>query len=396
MTCIVIKKGKYFHYTYSSVRWNQWGKPTEYNIHICDNWEEGLKQVQGQDLVLFIDSGTVFYDIESFVRDLATYPHQGLIGHIIDPLDNSKFFSLHPQCFLLDPKKFTEDIFVDGEFAAPFIDRSEINIHDDYTPLWLKPGGGEVESLTPCVQTEFGQKIIAQQITRGKIVSNWHQKLRGNKIFLYRDELRDIWLEKQNPYFELAEKHLWILNNQHITPIDAPHLVCPASGVFWMLGLASDRIDLVDISKYQLNLAKNLVTYWDGVNYGSFVHNFIIKNQVRHIQFDTAMEDLDKRKLIADKQSFCHYVNDRFTKQLNNFNISSHEFTRHWRGVSQKKISYNNTNMVDWLLSAGLSSESGVWLSNIMHYKYTWLKSTELEILRCQDRLTEIGCRVEK
>lgn len=395
MNCIVIKKGKYFHFTYSSVRWNQYGRPTDYNILTCEDWKEGLRQVQSQDLVLFIDSGTVFHDIESFVKDLEIYPHQGLIGHIIDPLDSSKFFSLHPQCFLLDPKKFSENIFVDEMFDAPATDRSERNIHDDYTPLWLRPGKG---SVTPSVQTDFGQKIIAQQIASGKIVSNLHQKLRGNKIFLYRDELRDDWIEKQKPYFDLAEKHLWILNNQPTTPMDTPHLVCPASGLYWMLELVCDRIDLVDISKHQLDLAKNLVAYWDGVNYGNFVHNFLKKNKVhhRHLQFDTEMEESDKLGLIANKQYFCQYVNDRFMKKLNEYNISPGEFIQHWSCMSQKKISYHNTNMVDWLMSAELSSASGVWLSNIMHYKYTWLKSTEAEILRCQDRLTEIECRVLK
>lgn len=393
MNCIVIKKGKYFHYSYAAAKWNKWGTPTNYDIIVCTDWKEGFRQVQDRGLVLFIHSGTVFNDIESFIDDLENYPHQGLIGHIIDPLDKGKFYSLHPQCFFLDTSKFTEDIFDNGTFVAPIAERSQRNIHDDYTPLWLKPGRGSSRCLE---QTEFGQKMIAQQIARGKIVSNWHQKLRDNKIFLYRDEIREIWIGQQKPYLDLAEKHLWILNNQPTVPIDAQHLVSPASGLFWMLGLISDRIDLVDVSWYQLDFAKNLVEYWDGVDYGSFAHGFIIKNKVRHIQLDIEMASNDKMTLVSDKENFCRYVNDRFYKQLAEFNISHEDFIKHWRSMSQKKISYNNTNMVDWLLSAELSSQSGVWLSNIMDYKYTWLKSTEAEILLCQDRLKEIGCQVKK
>lgn len=395
MDCIVIRKGKYFHYSFSSVRWNQWGSPTDYDIITCDNWKDGFLEAQtkNKNLVLFIDSGTVFNDIEDFVEKLRTYPHQGVVGHIIDPLDEDKFYSLHPQCFLLDVKKFQSDIFDDGEFIAPGCQRSEQNIHDDYTPLWLKPGKS-TSSLA--IQSEFGQKIISQQICRGEIVSNWHQKLRDNKIFLYRDEVRDIWITSQKSYLDLAEQHLWVLNNQPVRSIDAKHLISPASGLFWMIGTEATTIDLVDISHHQLELAKNLVDQWDGTDYGSFVYDFIIKRKIRHIQLDVAMSDTAKLKLLSNKKLFCQYVNDRFISQLENFSISSDEFAQKWQQTRNKKISYNLENMVDWLLHADISDDTGIWLSNILDYKYTWIKSSDKDIQDCQSKLDKIGCRVEK
>jgi hypothetical protein len=395
MDCVVIRKGKYFHYSYSSVRWNRWGAPTNYDIIICNDWKEGLEksQADNKNLVLFIDSGTVFNDIEDFVEKLKTYPHQGLIGHIIDPLDKNKFYSLHPQCFLLDVKKFQSDIFDNGDFVVPDSQRSEQNIHDDYTPLWLKPGKNPSSTA---IQSEFGQKIISQQICRNEIVSNWHQKIRDNKIFLYRDEIRDTWIASQKSYLDLAEQHLWVLNNQPMRSIDTNHLISPASGLFWMIGTTAENIDLVDISRYQLDLAKNLVDHWNGIDYGSFVYDFIVRRKIRHIQLDVTMSDSDKLKLLSDKNSFCKYVNDRFISQLEIFSISLDEFTQMWQQIRNKKISYNLENMVKWLLDANLSADTGIWLSNILDYKYTWIKSSDKDIEDCQAKLKKIGCRVEK
>ena len=393
MDCIVIKKGKYFHYTYSSIKWSRWGSPTDYPVFVCDNWQQGFQQVQqtGKKLALFVDSGTVFYDIEDFVGKIKNYPHQGLVGHIIDPQDPEKFYSLHPQCFMMDVSRFHNNLFDYDEFLAPPTERSTLNIHHDYTPLWLKPAQGKSQRQ---LQTDFGQKIIAHQISQNAIVSNWHQKLRDNKIFLYRNEVRDTWITYQKPYLDLAEQHLWILNNQSINLLEVEHLVSPASGLVWMISMNANQIDLVDISQHQLNLAQSLVSNWNGTDYGSFVHDFVVKNKIRHIQLDKAMTDIEKIKLISNRQNFCNYVNHKFSQQLNNLSISLKDFEQHWQQISSKKICYHRANLVDWILTTELSQNSGIWMSNILDYKYTWIKSTDQDIRQCQDRLTKIGCKV--
>lgn len=396
MDCIVIRKRKYFNYSYSSVRWDRWGSRTGYKVITCDTWKEGFIAARAQDekLVLFIDSGTVFYDIEEFVEKLERYPHQGLVGHIIDPLDRSKFYSLHEQCFMVDITQFDDQMFDDGPYLCPEVERSSINIHDDYTPLWLKR---KSEKNQPMLQEKFGQKLLAHQLSQNRIVSNWHQKLRDNKIYLYRDEIKDTWFSAQEPYINLAENHLWILNNQEIFPADTKHLVSPASGLFWLLNTDSEIIDLVDISRPQLNLVKALIDRWDGKDYGAFLHDFVMKNKIRHLQFDVhTMSDKDKIKLISDRQKFCSYLNDRFTKLLDNFGIPMTEFQKRWECIRDKKISLHNENMVTWLTNADLSKDTTVWLSNTLEYKYTWLKSTHDEIAECRSRLENIGCKVRE
>lgn len=393
MDCIIIRTGKYFNYTYASTRWDAWGTPTDYEILICSCWQDGFQQARnlGKKSVLFLDSGTVFNDINDFVKKIRSYPHQGLIGHIIDPLDTKKFYSLHPQCFLMDVQNFDIDMFDDGVYQAPTVERSGSNIHDNYTPLWLKSVPGD---YTPMYQDKFGQKILARQLSQGKIVSNWHQKLRDNKIYLYRNDIRDSWIQKQQSYIDMAEQHLWILNNQLVDRIDVKHLISPASGVFWMAGSDAETIDLVDISQWQIALVENLINHWDGHDYGSFVRDFVIKNKIKHLQFDVAMEQADKVKLLVDKDRFCEYVNSRFREQIQGLGIDPGNFSDHWDKVRRKKITLHLTNMVNYLLKTDLGPDYGVWLSNILDYKYTWVKSTAEQIQICREYLTDSCCHV--
>lgn len=394
MDCIVIRTGKYFNYTYASTRWGTWGDPTGYEILVCDQWEDGFRQARelGKKMVLFLDSGTVFNDINGFIDSIKFYPHQGLIGHIIDPLDPDKFYALHPQCFLMDVQQFDPDIFENSQYQAPAVERSKLNIHDGYTPLWLKPVPGSTRTM---VQQDFGQKILAQHLTNGKMVSNWHQKLRNNKIYLYRDEIRDDWIQSQDSYLDLAEQHLWILNNQSMPKMSAKHLISPASGVFWMAAIEAETIELVDISYPQINLAQDLLRHWDGKDYGSFVRDFIIKHKIKHLQFDTTMEQSDKISLLADESHFREYVNDRFQEQLWSLGTDVAQFEQHWTVMRYKKISLHRADIVDHLLSSNLGSDHGIWLSNILDYKYTWVKSTAEKIQSCQERLLTLGCQVQ-
>jgi hypothetical protein len=395
MTCIVIRRGKYFNYTYASVRWNTWGEPTKYNILVCDDWHSGFCQAKRLDkkLVLFLDSGTVFNNIESFVESIKTYPHQGLVGHIIDPLDHSKFYSLHPQCFLMNITEFESEVFVDGEFTSPAVERSKKNIHDNYTPLWVKPVDGPVILST---QQEFGQKILASHLSNNKVVSNWHQKLRDNKIYLYRNEIRDNWIQSQKSYTNLAEEHVWILNNQPVKPMVGNKLISPASGTYWMTGTGADCIDLVDISHRQIQLAQELIKNWDGNDYGSFVYDFIIKNKLRHLQFDINFDSQQKIQLISSKDKFCKYVNEKFQQQLALLSIEADQFVYIWQQVKIKKISFYKKNMIDYLLETNLDSDCALWLSNIFEYKYTWIKSTHDEISACKEKIKLSGCQVQE
>ena len=282
----IIRKEKYFNFTYASIRFGPFGPQTDFPIIVCDTWKEGFEQAKKQNYkyAVFCNSGTVFNDINDFQEKIKNYPHKGLIGHIVDPLVKDEFFSLHPQCFLLELDKFSSEDFEDGEFETYGITRSDKNIHDNYTPLWIC-ANQRIRVKTS--QTKFGQKLIAAQLNNKLIVSNWHQKLRDNKIYLYTPELYVKWMDEQQDYLNLAEKQLWITNNQPLSFTDASHLVSPASGLFWIISAITksvEKITLVDISLPQIELARELINNWDGNNYSEFVFNFVKNKQLKHLQ----------------------------------------------------------------------------------------------------------------
>jgi len=398
MYAIVILKGKYFNFTYASVRFDKHGQPTNHPIIACNDWKTGFEQAkqQGYTLVLFCNSGTVFKDINDFMKQINNYPHQGLVGHIIDPLVEGEFFSLHPQCFLLDVNKFSSDCFEDSEFESYNIVRSDKNIHDDYTPLWIRAGDNKIKKH----QNKFGQRLIAAQLNNRSMISNWHQKLRNNKIYLYTEDLYKEWIKSQQEYIDLAEQQLWITNNQKLSFKDTAHLISPASGLFWLISAATksiDKITLVDVSKTQIELAQELINKWDGVDYGLFVFNFIKNKKLKHLQFDKSLLSLEKIQ-IKKKDYFCQKVNNIFQQQLNDINLTAQNFQRAWNKIKKTSIDIINDSIINQINneSIKLDNNSTIWISNILDYKYTWLTSTMEEIDLFNSFLKSTGAHVLK
>jgi hypothetical protein len=398
MYAIVILKEKYFNFTYASIRFDLHGQPTTYPIIICNEWKNGFEQAKqaGYTHVLFCNSGTVFKDINEFMKQIDNYPHQGLVGHIIDPLLEREFFSLHPQCFLLDMNKFSSECFEDGEFESYNIVRSDKNIHDDYTPLWIRAGDIKIKKH----QNKFGQRLIATQLNNNSIVSNWHQKLRSNKIYLYTEKLYKEWTRLQQEYIDLAEQQLWITNNQKLSFKDTTHLISPASGLFWIMSAITksiNKITLVDISKTQIELAQELINKWNGVDYGTFVFNFIKSKKLTHLQFDKPLSSLEKIQ-VQKKEYFCKKVNNIFQQQLDDINLTAQDFQRAWSKIKSISIDIINGSIINQINdgSIKLDNNSNIWISNILDYKYTWLTSTTEEIDTFNSILKSSGAYVLK
>ena len=396
MDAIVIKKGEYFNFTYAATRFAPLGNQTFYPIYICDEWRSGFETAKsaGHNLVLFCDSGTVFHDIIEFIQRIDNYPHQGIIGHIIDPLDLNKFFSLHPQAFMLDVQKFSVDCFDGGKFETYSIIRSKENIHDDYTPLWIRPGVDQVSST----ETEFGQKLIADQFNRKGIVSNWHRALRGNKIYLYRQSVVDSWIESQQSYLNLAENQLWIVNNQHLPIVNTKRLICPASGLFWIMSACLSQVEqitIVDISRPQIKLVKELINTWNGIDYSGFLFEFIQNNHLTHLQFDQELTTLERLQ-VQKKNVFCQLVNKIFNQHLKQFGVTAKEFQQRWQQIKTMPIEIKQDNIIDYLSTVQLDPTYTVWISNILNYKYTWLRSTAESITAVENQLKFSGAQVFK
>lgn len=107
-------------------------------------------------------------------------------GQIIYHVNDYPF--LHPQLFIINMKLY-------NQYGRPMIgfhedsdvldlhrpSRSKENVHDDYTPLWLKPSG-EVVSY---VRRDFAWNLIHESLNHGLTVPNLSGAIRHSKRFIY-------------------------------------------------------------------------------------------------------------------------------------------------------------------------------------------------------------------
>lgn len=372
LVCI-IKRDTNLSLTLASIKFAKYGDALPISVIICDTWEQGFQQATGYEYGLFVNAGTVFLDIVGFVEELKKYPEQGLVGHIIDPLNNNEYFWLHEQCFVLKLDNYTVDDFAPVTTAVVPI-RSDKNIHDDYTPLWLR-ASGQVRQYS---NSKFGSQLINQTLTNNKIVANFSPALRDKKQYLYNESVKQTWLESNKEYVDVATNQLWILNNEPIN-LNATNkkVICPGSGFYWMLAAQDpdiEEIDIVDISNVQIKFVQELLDNWDGVDYGSFVIKFMQDNNIVHYNLDHDLSKFERLKF-KNKITLSRYINEHAPQII-------------WAAIKTKRINLYNENIVPYVLT-NKPTNIDIWLSNILNYKYTFLVTPYEEIEKFQDYLNE-------
>lgn len=376
---VIVLNGPELNATLAGIEFDHWGQRTNQPTIVCDNWAQGFGIAKSKNYshALFVRSGTLFTDWNAWISMLTNYPCQGLIGHLI--WHPGKDLYLDDQCWFIDLKLFTVDNLTTTQIHSVVPLRSTQNIHDDYTPLWVYPGG---ESYLAEV-THFGQGLIAQQLNNNKSVVNWSNRARELKTFCYpginvEQEIQN----KFKDYLELAETQLWVFNNEKMIFKNQQRVVTPGSGLYWMFSLCqpiTTEVAIVDISKIQIKFCNELWAHWNGNNYGEFVWNFIKQNQLTHYEVDQANLDKLQRLMLKKPSYFINYVNEKFNQLANQYNIAN--FATLWTNAkATKNLSTQLNNLVDWVLQYP-NEKSNLWASNILEYKWTKLntKSADFE-----------------
>ncbi len=356
----VIRRGQHLSYTLSSILFDKHGRQTSYPYVLCDSWQQGFIEVKNKyQYALFVDSGTIFYDLESFIEDLKNYPHQGLVGHIVDPKDTNSYYHLHQQCFFLKLDQYSEDDLEESsDTIAVAAVRSEKNIHDDYTPLWLK-GTNNTASYK---FVNFGSQLINQTLMQGKIAVNFSHQLRTKKKYLYSQESINEWLDHNQEYIELAKNQLWIFNNEPLDfVVNKPNVICPASGFFWLRASHSNLvqdIQVVDISAIQIKFARTILHDWNGNDYGGFVVDFMKDNNLKHFCLDRDLTKLERLQF-TNKDKLRRYINEQVPK----VDLDT---------ARTKNITFYNQCILKFVSDTNIT-DSQLWMSNILNYKLTYL-----------------------
>lgn len=381
---VVVRDGALINQTLASVCYDPYGSKTNQDLIICDDWIDGFEQAKksGSRRVLFIDSGTVFFNWAQWIQALERYPHRGLIGHIVWKKTQDTYPWLHPQCWYIEGDLIDATSWTNSSLSSPSPLASDQNIHDDYTPLYLKPDKDEHLS---CQTSKFGQNLIAAQLSRQRPVVNWNQKMRGLKHYLYADDpsQQEIWKQSQQEYLELAENQFWILNNEIIQVLPGRRQLSPAAGLHWIINICHpdvDEIKVVDISVQQVEFAQHLWHHWDGEDYGQQVINFIQSKKLTHYEIDRPNLDPLERLKLKNRSYLKKYVNEKFGE------LTGYDFKQKWQIAQQTKtVTFCVENLVRCVLDQGMLDSDSIWLSNILDYKWTMLNSTRDEIIKFKE-----------
>ena len=357
----LLKKGKNFNYSLSSIKFNNFGKLINKNVTICDNWKIGLLNIQNEDWshVLLIDSGTIFTDWEDWIKYLETYPVKDFVGHLIWKPDEN-FPILNEQCTLISRENI-DIIFIDEVVECPNPIRSKTNLHDNYTPLFIS---GDKKQMVK------SSGILANALNKNIAIANWNKLARGKKQFLYNEQDVKNFYNSQLEYINFIENQLWVLNNEPVHILNGSNLLTVGSGLFWIMNIIQDevkQITIKDISKSQVKFCLELWNEWDGDNYGDFVYNFIKENKIENFQLDNVnFTKLDFLKL-KKRTNFVEYVNDKFYKICDDLNIK--DFKSKWNNSKNKSVSCNLDNIFNVLKN----NYDDVWISNADNFKWTLL-----------------------
>ena len=228
-------------------------------------------------------------------------------GHILNFKNQQPKF--HEQCIVVNLKEIdnikwlTKDEVLKKNYTV-----SKENIHDDYTPYWIRPAEGNSGNTYP---TNIFDRFLWISLKEGYTVLNIDFELRNLKVCVYPEDEQQ-WTQihtnlkywntltkkqqrnfvydvKENnpdkkPLFEflnMANNMIYVTNTEDV-PNDISHgleiLVCPASGLSQFKYIANniktmEQVIWVDFSKPQMDWLQGLIRNWNGINFKEYYEN---------------------------------------------------------------------------------------------------------------------------
>lgn len=270
-----------------------------YEVLVSTDEDSLLREAAKTDAkyAIVIAAGTEFingYDwfdyTEEYCRDSFF-----IAGHILDRKDF--YYELHEQCYIINLNSYNSlgcPSIGKVEHFSPHLqiepNRSDDNLHDDYTPLWVNRGS-EIKQYH---HKAHGWNILSLGFKHNLTVKVFNNRLRSDKIHYY---------PKYNSYFDQANflyarqgfcngMALYLGNSERTIPLlsqdPIEQLVVPASGLNWLKYLQENgynentSVEFYDYSFLTLEYIRYLVENWDGNNYKDFALTYY-KNKFNFI-----------------------------------------------------------------------------------------------------------------
>ena len=161
-------------------------------------------------------------------------------------------------------------------------------------------------------------------------------------------------------YTRMIENTLWIFNNEKVK-IKKDQVYTVGSGINWML--QQGKVHVIDISKTQVKFVKELLSFWDGKDYGTFVYNFIKKNNIFHFHVNLNEQQNQQTDLIKDKSKFVEAVNQNFKNLLK-------KYSPNWKW-EPLRYTVKHGNILEYIPNIYLGK---FLISNVLNFKYYYAR----------------------
>lgn len=319
-------------------------------------------------------------------------------GHIIDKRPATEMAEFDPQCVIINLKEYSDDM---TEFleVMPNYERSDEHVHDDYTPMYLKPTDTRRKKYS---SGSIFNKMMYNSLDRGMMVHNLPYSVRQEKYCCYPEddlELTMEWLldtdlasrsdeymykvidslseDKEGLFaYKMMDKvSLYITNTESVpnrkvdTERNLDVMTCPCSGLHQFVHMINakntlKRVIWTDFSEAGLWWTEYLINNWDGTNFTEFYQS---NKQYIHDTFDIQDDT------ITYDESLVHEF----------FNIVGDEWKDDWdyiRGLDHHFVKIDLINEWERLVDMiGTDHNVMIQISNIWQYEINYVNSVHFQ-----------------
>ena len=367
--------------------------------------------------------GNVVHKIQktSIVDDIIAYCEQEnspLAGHI---LHRHNYYQLHPQFFCIDVTLYRqwaqglEPLHYVRSISSVPVERSLDNVHDDYTPWWIKPGGNEVSTID--YPDAFATRYIAWLLNHGHRIVNIPHNIRQHKRYSYVDsnheDIRKFIKDNShcaaesgiNRFLKYVKNSIYSMNfgfypinTEQVTPVPfwytRPGIIKNLNVFAGVCGgikpaiitsqscFSSDiKVILFDISKMAIEWQRWLREHWDG------------SRDTIELVFNKFMQTYPD----ARAQYYSHMgIVGNFDWVLQN-TCTEQEFKHIWANWKKLKVEYlqidllksaDQQKLIDKLEQTATSSY--IWTSNLFSMDWHAVLHEPGHATNCQDQFIEL------
>lgn len=322
-------------------------------------------------------------------------------GHILTRRPFEDAPRLHQQCIVINLQEWNSvgqpDMLMDWDYDFPMYTQSDEHIHDDYTPMFLKPESGVFPKGQ--LNVEYGdlQTIVPIALSKGLMLHNLPYSVREHKYCCYpEDDVEDTekWLldfdwDKQDE--EILSEYstnivpedkvelyglkvmrsyvMFITNTESIPDFEEQEfevMTAPCSGLHQFKHMTNSRNTLkrviwTDFSEAGMWWTKNLLENWDGKDFHAFYLKYSPYLKKNFVAFDAANYDRELAEKFVN-----HYSSEA-------------EWLDHWNWIRSLDHKFMLVDLVkEWdrvVAEIGVDQNVFLQVSNIWQYETNYLNT---------------------